>query len=276
MPFSSMTPSYRPQASRGGFRRLGSSSLYDLDGQKLPGARIDARPRAARMMGGPSEGPLAPRGNQFIPNRPKTRQDNIDSARADGTFDAKRAAFNAANKGSYMDEKATIGPKAPLPTGNPVNERVPVAPTAPSTPAAAKPQMMGPPRPATFEGKSRAEWFGAAAKRQGENNAYSNEALATSNPQAKPAAPSAPGDKQMQALGNAAKLAEEGQRMITNLPKPTPSTPVADLTTPTPAGVPPPTFDNPAAKERYNQAMSVLSEDKKKPQFAANRPMRSK
>lgn len=213
MPQQAFSPSYR--SPRAGYRQRGSSSLYYTDGSKT-GARIDGRPQAARMMGGPSEGPLAPRGNQFLPNRPKTRQDNIDAARMDGTFDAKRAAYNAANKGSYMDEKGTIGPKAPLPTGNPANERLPVAPTAPSTPASAKPQMMGPPRPATFEGKSRAEWFGAAAKRQGENNAYST------------AAPGSPAQKPLEdraaALGNAAKLAAQGNQIVANLPK-TPSSP---------------------------------------------------
>lgn len=43
----------------------------------------------------------------------RTREDNIAAARADGTFDAKRNAFNAANKGSYMDEAGRIGPRAP-------------------------------------------------------------------------------------------------------------------------------------------------------------------
>lgn len=43
----------------------------------------------------------------------RTRADNIAAARADGTFDAKRNAFNAANKGSYMDEAGRIGPRAP-------------------------------------------------------------------------------------------------------------------------------------------------------------------
>ena len=246
---SYMSPSYRPTR---GTRQLGGSSLYFTDGSKIPGARIDARPRAARMMGGPDEGPLATRGNQFLPNRPQTRQANIDAARADGTFDAKRAAYNAANKGSYMDEKGTIGPKAPLPTGNPANERVPVAPTAPSTPASAKPQMMGPPRPATFEGKSRAEWFGAAAKRQGENNAYSNEALA----QAKTPEPTQRLDRQKEVSAAPAAVAAT--------PKPAPAP-----TSQTPAGVPKPTFDDPAAKDRYNNAMASISAQEPKPAPAA-------
>lgn len=245
MPQQAFSPSYR--SPRAGYRQRGSSSLYYTDGSKT-GARIDGRPQAARMMGGPSEGPLAPRGNQFLPNRPKTRQDNIDAARADGTFDAKRAAFNAANKGSYMDERGTIGPKAPLPTGNPANERVPVVPTTPSTPAAAKPQIMGPPRPATFEGKSRADWFGAAAKRQGQSNAYSGEALA----QAKTPEPTQRLDRQKEVSVTPAAVAAT--------PKPAPAP-----TSQTPAGVPKPTFDDPDAKDRYNNAMASLSPDALKP-----------
>lgn len=42
-----------------------------------------------------------------------SRQANIAAARADGTFDAKRNAFNASNAGSYMDSQGNIGPKAP-------------------------------------------------------------------------------------------------------------------------------------------------------------------
>lgn len=261
MPQQAFSPSYR--SPRANYRQRGSSSLYYTDGTKIPGARINASVQRATMMGGPDEGPISKRGNKFVPDyKQKTRQDNIDAARADGTFDAKRAAFNAANKGSYMDEKGTIGPKAPLPTGNPANERVPVStPSTPpaTTPPAAKPEVMGPPRPATFEGKSRAEWFGAAAKRQGQGNAYSNEAMAQAKPAAAPVntpKPSAP---------------------IAAVPSPPAAPPTqASTPTPTPAGVPKPTFDDPAAKERYNQAMTSLEDDKKKPQFAANRPMPSK
>lgn len=43
----------------------------------------------------------------------RTRDDNIAAARANGTFDARRNAFNAANKGSFMDEAGRIGPRAP-------------------------------------------------------------------------------------------------------------------------------------------------------------------
>ena len=192
MPQQAFSPTYRPQ-SRGGYQqpRQGSSKLYYTDGTKIPGARIDASVKRVTLMGGPSEGPIAQRGQMWSPTyKPQTRQGNIDAARADGSFDAKRNAFNAANKGSFMDESGKIGPKAPLPTGSPSNERVPVpAATSPTAATAAKPapQMMGPPRPATFEGKSRAEWFGAAAQRQKQGNAYSNEAIA----QAKPAAPAA-------------------------------------------------------------------------------------
>ncbi len=64
---------------------------------------------------------------------------------------------------------------------------------------------MGPRQPATFEGKSRESFFGAASKRQGVGNAFSNEALAS----AKPATPDTtdPVVKRATALGNASKLA---------------------------------------------------------------------
>lgn len=250
MPQQAFSPSYR--SPRAGYRQRGGSSLYYTDGSKIPGARIDARPQAARMMGGRNEGPLAQRGQMWSPSyKPQTRQGNIDKAREDGTFDMKRAAYNAANKGSFMDERGIIGPKAPLPTGNPVNERVPVStpstPTA-TTPPAAKPEVMGTPRPATFEGKSRAEWFGAAAKRQGQSNAYSGEAL-TQAQAAKPAAsPATP----------AAKSAAPAAVAATPKPAPTP-------TSQTPAGVPKPTFDDPDAKDRYNNAMASISPQAAKP-----------
>lgn len=354
MPQQAFSPSYR--SPRAGYRQRGSSSLYYTDGSKT-GARIDARPQAARMMGGPSEGPLAPRGNQFLPNRPKTRQDNIDAARMDGTFDAKRAAYNAANKGSYMDERGVIGPKAPLSNNNLGNESAAVAPTAPSTAAAtttigqaqsmreagapipgqdrwgrtaqspsakgvpasqfnqANPsssargewQSGGPsrhygtssvsfapktttspspsgttagtdangkpvsvaPRPsgigavdavnslpskqqsgAMFKGddgkwKTRAEWFGDAAKRQGQGNAYSNEAMA----QSKPSAPATPAAKPAPIVAPAGSPVAASSVVATKQP----------ATTSTPAGVPKPTMSDPAAQERYNKAMKVAS-----------------
>lgn len=197
---------------------MGTSSLYFADGSKIPGARIDGSVRASRMMGAGNEGPIATRGrtmtNPAGVNPALTaglqRQQNIAAARADGTFDAKRNAFNAANKGSFMDEQGNIGPRAPLAAGNPNVERVPVsnpqAPTA-STPAA-KPaaEPMGPRKPATFEGKSRAEFFGAAAQRQGVNNAYSNEALAQAKPTTPPAAPAPTGSM----FNRAMSAAKEG------------------------------------------------------------------
>jgi hypothetical protein len=92
-----------------------------------------------------------------------TRADNIAKARADGTFDAKRDAFNAANKGSFMDAAGNIGPKAEMPT-------VPsVPPTAP-TPTAPNPTATPPAKPkgpATFEGRSKADFFGAAMAKYG-------------------------------------------------------------------------------------------------------------
>lgn len=94
----------------------------------------------------------------------QTRADKIAASRADGTFDAKRNAYNGANKGSFMDASGNIGPKAEMPTA-PIAATTPAtsAPTAqPATPAA-----MGPPKPrgAMFDGKPKAEFFADAARR---------------------------------------------------------------------------------------------------------------
>jgi hypothetical protein len=170
---------------------VGSSQIYFVDGSKMPGTRINASVQNSRMMGGGNQGSIATRGRTMTPlDLAAQRQQNVAAARADGTFDAKRNAFNAANKGSYMDEAGNIGPKSPLPTGDPTKERVPVVNPPASKPAASAP--MGPPSPrppATFEGKSRAEWFGAAAKRQGVNNAYSGDAVAEAQKAAQNKAP---------------------------------------------------------------------------------------
>jgi hypothetical protein len=207
------SPGYRPH-HQGGYPRVGSSQLYFADGSKMPGARINGRVQNSRMMGGGDQGPLATRGRTMRGPTPldlaAQRQQNVAAARADGTFDAKRNAFNAANQGSHMDEAGNIGPKAPAPaTSEPSKESKPAAqftsvpdgqggnkvvkvpaaaaPAAPATqaapaskPVAASPVSAGSPAPrppATFEGKSRAEWFGAAAKRQGVRNAYSGDAV---------------------------------------------------------------------------------------------------
>lgn len=78
---------------------------------------------------------------------PPTRRDNILTARADGTFDAKRNAFNAgtAQHGRTMDEAGNItGPTAPTTAPRPTSQLVPgrsagsmVMPTAAPAPAPA-------------------------------------------------------------------------------------------------------------------------------------------
>lgn len=82
----------RPQGPVGGVRRRDEDrgQFYN---------RMDSRKAGAMA----AQGPMPFSG----------RQANIAAARADGTFDAKRNAFNAANSGSYMDEQGNIGPKAP-------------------------------------------------------------------------------------------------------------------------------------------------------------------
>ncbi len=85
------------------------------------------------------------------------RAANITQARADGTFDAKRNAFNAANQGSFMDAAGNIGPKAPplpgsttpAPTNAPAAPSsapapAPVAPAKPKIPAGGSPPLMKP------------------------------------------------------------------------------------------------------------------------------------
>lgn len=88
-----------------------------------------------------------------------TRADNIAASRADGTFDAKRNTFNAANSGSYMNEQGIIGPRAPSPTGGVATPPAPApaapAPTSPPPPTA---QIGKPRKPATFDGKSMADF----------------------------------------------------------------------------------------------------------------------
>lgn len=71
----------RPRRFAGGVRKQGESR------DEFTG-RMDAGYRASAMQATPA---------------PRTRQDNIAAARGDGTFDAKRNAYNAANQSSYMD-----------------------------------------------------------------------------------------------------------------------------------------------------------------------------
>ena len=68
------------------------------------------------------------------------RQSNVDQAKANGTFDAARAKFNAANPGHSMDESGTItqrGAAAGTPTPLFFKARQPAGATAsaPATPA---------------------------------------------------------------------------------------------------------------------------------------------
>lgn len=172
-------------------------------------------------------------GGQAAPGPFTQRQANIAAARADGTFDAKRNAFNAANSGSFMDTQGNIGPKAP-----PVAGASPAAPPAmgatqptPQRPGGPKtvsmggqfgsgkvdPDIMGPRKPATFDGKSRESFFTDAAKRQGVGNAYASapqkDAMApmmtkTTEQTIKP-------DPKMAALGKAVEIANSPETAAT-------------------------------------------------------------
>lgn len=105
-----------------------------------------------------------------------TRADNIAKARADGTFDAKRNAFNAANQGSFMDAAGNIGPKAEMPTPPAPSPAPPSAPAPnPTATAPAKPKG-----PATFDGKSKTDFFGAAMNKYGQTagvSAYKDQSV---------------------------------------------------------------------------------------------------
>lgn len=111
----------RPRRFAGGVRRRDETPGQFTD-------RMDANYMASAMQSG---------------NNAPTRAGNIAKARADGTFDAKRDAFNAANKGSFMDAAGNIGPKAPpLPgTTAPATVTTPSTPTpTPTTPPVTKPK----------------------------------------------------------------------------------------------------------------------------------------
>lgn len=134
----------QPRRFAGGVRKRGESPDQMAN-------RMDAGYMASAMQGGTS----AP-----------TRADNIAKARADGTFDAKRKAFNAANSGSFMDAAGNIGPKAEMPTSPASAPPSPAPPSAPApNPTATAPTK--PKGPATFDGKSKADFFGAAMAKYG-------------------------------------------------------------------------------------------------------------
>lgn len=137
----------QPRRFAGGVRKQGESPEQFAQ-------RMDAGYRASASQGGT--------------NTP-TRADNIAKARADGTFDAKRNAFNAANSGSFMDAAGNIGPKAPPLPGSATPATASAPSPAPATPAPA-PVSVAPAKPkgpATFDGKSKADFFGAAMAKHG-------------------------------------------------------------------------------------------------------------
>lgn len=133
----------QPRRFAGGVRKRGESPDQMAN-------RMDAGYMASAMQGSTSATP--------------TRADNIAKARADGTFDAKRNAFNAANSGSFMDAAGNIGPKAEMPTlpaSAPPSPAPPSAPAPnPTAPAPAKPKG-----PAMFDGRPKAKFFADAASR---------------------------------------------------------------------------------------------------------------
>lgn len=133
-----MIGSYSPNSIAGrGVRQIPSSKRRGT-------AASDAQPT---MIGQPRAMPMP------------TRADNIAAARADGTFDAKRNAFNAANSGSYMNEQGIIGPRAPSPTGGAVMPSAPAPAPAAKSPSPPTAQIGKPRKPATFDGKSTATPF---------------------------------------------------------------------------------------------------------------------
>jgi hypothetical protein len=135
----------QPRRFAGGVRKRGESPDQMAN-------RMDAGYMASAMQGGTSATP--------------TRADNIAKARADGTFDAKRNAFNAANQGSFMDAAGNIGPKAQMPAPPASAPPSPAPPSAPApNPTATAPAK--PKGPATFDGKSKADFFGAAMAKYG-------------------------------------------------------------------------------------------------------------
>jgi len=216
-----------------------------------PGS-IAARP--VRKMGGvrrQNETPaqfderMASRGAFTAAAQGPTRADKIAEARANGGFDMKRAAFNAANKGSYMDSTGTIGPKAEMPTAITPASPAPMSPASPSpAPAAA---TMGPPKPrgpAMFDGKPKAKFFADAASRgvgSMPSGVYDQPEIAAkiksrdaamATPSMAGAAADTRGTKQAEALQGAAKSIAAANKIIaenraTRKPMPAAPAPVA-------------------------------------------------
>ncbi len=161
----------------------------------------------------------------------RTRADNIAAARADGTFDAKRNAFNAANKGSYMDEAGRIGPRAPgtgggaaspaaatsfvsAPDGQGGSKQVKIQTPGGMVAAASSPKPAAPQPAVTASGpmgpfKPRPKDAPFTSMPPGSRDLYAEEKAREAKPASMVAAASAPDPvmKQAEALGNAAKIA---------------------------------------------------------------------
>lgn len=216
------------------------------------------------MMGG-DQGSLAERSTfrAAAQARTPTRDDNIAAARADGTFDAKRAAFNSANKGSHMDEMGRIGPKAPAAPGtNAPAMSAPAAPMSPPGQSQAKP--MTPPK----TGMAAAASGKFTSMPPGSRDLYAEEKARNAKAQETPA--DAAMNKQVAALQNAATIANSPETAATMAKaksilekKPTTMTAAAKPSA-SPAGVPPPaeSFTKDQA-DGYNKAMASLSESPK-------------
>lgn len=129
-----LNTSMRRSGRIGGVRNVG----MDASGRRV------AMPTSAQIGAG-----TAPR--SFYQSMAPTREGRVRASMLDGTFGAKRAAFNAGNKASQMDEFGTIRPSAPaapnpykdggqLPTG----EGGATAPKAPAPPKPAAPAAPAP------------------------------------------------------------------------------------------------------------------------------------
>lgn len=184
----------------------------------------------------------------------RTRDDNIAAARADGTFDAKRKAFNNANQGSFMDEAGRIGPRAPGTggaTGSPAatsfvsapggqggskQVKVPSPGSMVSAASSPKPAIKATTSPAmptgigmvdavTKQVSTRpdkpvaSQGSGFTSMPPGSRDLYAEEKAreAQAKPVSMAAAASAPDSvmKQAQALGNAAKIAKSPETAAT-------------------------------------------------------------
>lgn len=112
------------------FRRSGRIGGIRNTSTDAMGRRV-AMPTSAQISGG-----TAPA--SFYRSQAPTRADNVRASMLDGTFGAKRAAFNAGSKGSQMDAYGNIIPGASSP---------PPAPAAPAAP----PQAAVPPASKTSQ-----------------------------------------------------------------------------------------------------------------------------